>query len=178
MSRLTLFCDASHCPSTGAGGWGAWAKRDGWQTGVFLGNSFKRLLANSSEAELCAIANALSHLQANDCFAGVAVLMIQSDSLRALGLLHTHVRGIMPAPHRDGCDVEKVGGKMSDYETEASVRVRGFTLETKISIYVRHVRGHKQGDGRQWVNRECDNLAREHMRYARERVLGGYFNDV
>lgn len=40
-------------------------------------------------------------------------------------------------------------------------------------LILRHVRGHKGGSGRNWVNNECDRIAKRYMRQALKAKRGG-----
>lgn len=171
--NLTLFCDASFCPKTKVAGWGAWAKRMEWIEGLIFGGAFKRTFDNNHEAELCAIANALFVLKEEGHLTGITNVMIQSDSLRSLGLIKLKLPSAQIRDHADGASILKGVGK-SMTETEGV----GLSLITKVwsgsfDIQLRHVRGHRQGPSRQWVNRQCDATAKGHMRDRRDAVLIG-----
>jgi hypothetical protein len=43
----------------------------------------------------------------------------------------------------------------------------------KLSLVTRHVRGHRPGPGRQWVNGEVDRIARTAMRDRRQQLAEG-----
>lgn len=169
---LTLFCDASLDPAVGAAGWGAWAKRDAWRSGQTMGGVFKNLIYTSHEAELCAVANALSRLEADDAFVGVSTVMIQSDSVRAMQMILSRVPGSRTSDHGDSCPVRRTRAKPTALEKKAIKRILDFAVEHGVGLVVRHVKGHQKGDKRQWVNRQCDSIAKRHMREARAALAG------
>ena len=165
---ITLFCDASFCRQTGAAGWGAWAKGDGWPRGVEFGDRFHMTVASAAEAEICAIANAISALRRQELIKNGERIMIQSDCERALHLIATCVSGVTISDHING-------HKLSSKSKPASIspRERGaISIIRKFpGLYVRHVYGHKAHDGsRLSINRLCDSIARGHMRRAREAI--------
>ncbi len=168
---LTLFADASFCPKTGAAGWGSWAIRDGWPKGKFLGGVFRREITTSNTAELCGIASALWQHNKDGDLEGVKTLMLQCDNIVALGCIMRHVRGayvknlpgkknvfIHPAP--------KMNGKLNMEAVEAIK-----TIVDGRSVMLRHIKGHNgTGDGRSWVNSQCDAEARRHMQARRKEL--------
>lgn len=161
---LTLFADASHCPKTGACGWGAWARRDGWDKGEFLGAQFKTPMKNIAEAELCALANALYHLDSKNLLDGVTGIMLQSDNLRCLSIIASRVPNVVIRNHEEAAKVPLLspGAILSKIELKAVPTFE--TIRLRLSyMAVRHVKGHKAGEGRQWVNRQCDEIAGKHM---------------
>ena len=56
----------------------------------------------------------------------------------------------------------------SAMEAKALVAIRARVSD--LDLLVRHVRGHKRGQQRQWVNRMCDAEARRHMLAERARL--------
>jgi ribonuclease HI len=84
---LTVFADASFCAQTGAAGWGAWAKADGWLVGKTFGGQFKTQQATNNTAELGACANALHVVLNHEAALGTGQVLLQSDNQRALTLL-------------------------------------------------------------------------------------------
>ena len=169
--RLTVFADASHCPETFAAGWGAWAKGDGWPTGVTFGGEIKARVINSAEAEMAAMANALVRLHNRGVLAHLDLVMLQSDCLRALQLLLQSVPRAESSDHRDGAQVRQVPLSPTPME-QRGIDVILDVLGGCRSILLRHVKGHKAGEGRQWVNRTCDDIARQHMRAQRVKKGG------
>lgn len=169
MSMLTLFVDASWCPETHAAGWGAWAKRDDWQRGRTFGAPFKAAMRTIGDAEIAGIANALHQLAGWDALAGVRSVMVQCDCIQALETL-VRLGGAQVSNHADGARIwpRLKRGIYTRVEQAAALRIRELLGER--TLVVRHVRGHQAGGSRQWVNRECDRLAKRGMRDARARV--------
>lgn len=162
--KMTLFADASFHPRTGAGGWGAWAIRDDWNRGQFLGGPIKfknHKIDNSNTAEMAGIALALWQLDKQQALDGVEQVMIQCDNIAALGFIHKKIprtkiiaqRGIFIGKTRWQNPVVAV---MLDTIKEI--------LDGK-QVQVKHVKGHQGGElnGRAWVNTQCDAEARRHM---------------
>lgn len=167
---ITVFSDASHCPNTKAGGWGAWAKRDGWDAGRTFGGVISPRVLNASEAEAWAIANTLGMLKIENALDGVRTIIVQSDSLRSLSLVR-QLLGARVSDHADGAKIDMNRLNPSRLEKAAMDQLREVLTPREALIYVRHVRGHKPGGGRSWVNRTCDKIARDHMLKERERGI-------
>lgn len=163
---VTVFADASHCHQTLAAGWGAWAKGDGWERGLTFGGPIKAAVANAAEAEMAAMANAVVRLHNNGKLDGIKRVMLQSDCLRVLQLILQAFPRADPSDHKDGAAVISTRLLPSPMESKG-LAVICEVLSDCPTILVRHVRGHQNGDGRQWVNRVCDDIAREHMRAQR-----------
>ncbi len=158
---MTIFADASFCPNTGAGGWGAWIKADG--PSIVVGGPLKGRVPGNNTAELYALARAVMEAGARRLFEVADVVMLQSDSLYALGHLMNIGGQDRPAP--DGARAAPLEAPPTHYEGVALERIKSLIGERP--LLVRHVKGHKSGGGRQWVNRECDRLARDAMRMRR-----------
>ncbi len=169
--HMTLFSDASFCPNTGAAGWGAWAKCELWSEGVLFGGGFKSLLSASGEAELCAIANAMHVLGAGGHLSAVSTLMIQSDNLRALGLVKASVPGTSIRDHADGAKVPHLTRvDVSGTERRGLGIIQSEVASGGFVLHLRHVRGHRPGPSRHWVNRQCDRIAKKHMHERRAHI--------
>lgn len=164
MTWMTLFIDASHCPQTKHVGYGAWAKRDGWKSGHFFGGRLAPC-GNSREAELAAIAAALEAMRKKGHLFGLRSVMVQSDSLRALELIVAK-NGSTISNHPNGCPIELRHNLTASPSEKASLQAIK-EAAGDVSIWARHVRGHKADGTRSVVNNRCDKLARRHMREAR-----------
>lgn len=166
--NMTLFADASLCPRTGAAGWGAWAKHSDWDAGRFAGDPFRRHMEHSTQAELCGIASAIWHFDRHyDAFTGLHWLIVQCDNIHALSTLR-HI-GATEAKRKGARDVRLVfprAAKLKPIEKEALDAIQNIMGDTP--IFLRHVRGHRYGDGRSWVNTKCDEEARRHMEAMRK----------
>lgn len=159
---LTLFCDASHCSRTLSAGWGAWAKREEWERGRIFGGPLTGKPANSTEAELAAIANALQQLAGSGDLVGIKALMIQSDSLAALAI----VMSLPTAAWSRSDDRRDSGAAPTKQRLSASDKAALATIRDAAGgrpIFLRHIKGHKSGTGRNWVNGQCDRVAKRHM---------------
>ena len=94
--------------------------------------------------------------------------MVQSDSLRSLQLIARVLPGVRIADHADAAAVTKAQLVPSAMEAKALVAIKARVEQ--LDLLVRHVRGHKHGQQRQWVNRMCDAEARRHMQAERARL--------
>lgn len=159
---VTVFADASHCPFTKAAGWGAWAKGEGWKSGITFGGPIRAQVKNSAEAEIAAMTNAIVRLYNGGQLDGATVIMLQSDCLRALQLLLMALPQARPSDHKDGAQVLPQKLNPSPLEDKALGIAREVLSECQ-SVLVRHVKGHREGGGRNWVNRACDSIAKKHM---------------
>lgn len=166
---ITVFVDASHCPHTRAAGWGAWAKGDGWDRGITCGGPIKVTTNNSSEAEIAAMAAALQVLADGDCLTFQTV-MLQSDNLRTLQLIYQTLPSCRISNHAESAAIPT--SKLHASPTEKSALRIIHAILHQFNVFVRHVRGHRQGDGRNWVNRTCDDIAKRHMRQQRHMRQG------
>lgn len=167
FTSITIFADASFCPKTRAAGWGAWAKRDGWQAGRFFGGPLRRELASANQAELCALASVVWQLERDGALTDVNSFMLQSDCLAALAAV-----SVLPASFwtdsgekSDSALRPRPPRKLSPVEREGLEAIRSASVGRR--IYLRHVKGHRAGTARSWVNNQCDAEARRHMRAMR-----------
>lgn len=162
---ITIFTDASHCPNTNAAGWGAWAKRDGWPQGIVIGGPIRTEVLNSGEAEIAAMANALSRLVKEDLLPVGQTIMLQADSHRALQVVAGAIPEAKVHQHADSVPWTGTAICLSPLEKRAAAVIKEMTAGR--TIYLRHVKGHRGGGGRNWVNRTCDQIAKTHMRKQR-----------
>ena len=87
--------------------------------------------------------------------------MVQSDGLRSLQLISRTLPGVRIANHAEAAAVTKAQLVPSAMEAKALVAIRDRV--DRLDLLVRHVRGHKRVQQRQWFNRMCDAEARRHM---------------
>lgn len=170
--NMTLFCDASVCNRTGAAGWGAWVKRNDWERGRTFGAMFNSRHATAVEAELAGIATAVGLCRTEKLLDGVNVLMIQSDCMHALSMIAGFVPGVGISNTAEAAQVTraKPTAKRTASDALSLMKLSTIVAETGLIVTVRHVRGHKDGPGRPWVNRQCDAEARKHMQRARNQA--------
>jgi len=169
MAMVTIIADASFCPASRAAGWAAWIKADGRDSALISGAITKIAPASSGEAEFFAVANALFKA-VQDGFIGPSDrVMIQSD---CVAVLEAMLWGLdcQESQHPDGCGLQRPRRRPS-LTTGAGERalttIGGIAAPLDLKLFVRHVRGHTSGGGRQWVNRACDRAARQAMEAAR-----------
>jgi len=164
---VTIFADASHDHRARVAGWGAWIKADG-RNSITCGAAMKGTVASATEAELCALANALTVARLRGVLSAGCVVMMQSDCLVALAILRSKIPDIEDRPAAGGLAVDPIRRmKLTKVHLAAVDVVREIVTALDISIVVRHVRGHQPGGGRQWVNAAVDQIARQAMRHRR-----------
>lgn len=173
MGMVTLFTDASVHPQLGTAGWGAWIKGDGRNSKTFHGplatNNDPRELrfqGSSNMAELMAMSEALQAAYAAGYFNDEdSHLMMQTDCSAAIALILTAIPRSRFSPHADGLQqvFPRAMVDINRHEREAvqaiSYRLLTINSHQETLLTLRHVKGHKHGSNRQWVNRECDRLA-------------------
>jgi ribonuclease HI len=155
---VTVFSDASWCPKTKAGGWGAWAKSERVQWGVQFSGAFRRMVTGSNEAEIMAAACALASTLRSEVAAMGDTILFEIDNEHALRLVTPDA----PTGRQPRTDLEKEA-----IEVLLALKTRhGLIFKT------RHVKGHSGRERRDrfGVNELCDRLARKHMLEARQRV--------
>lgn len=148
---VSLFTDASHCPQTLVGGWGAWAKCT--LGTVEKGGPMKRVVKNSVEAEARAVFAGLL-LIAHQPWTGIERVLVQCDNLTVVKMLHAK-----SSPHP----------VKSPYGQTFIEAVRAFEKCHGIIVMGKHIKGHvpsKVGP-RQYVNNRVDTLAKLGMKEAR-----------
>lgn len=161
---VTIFADASVDARCGAAGWGCWIKADG-VAAISHSGPLREIITDVSRAELYAIANAMA--VARTCKVLSGHVLIQSDCAHALAILRKAVPGTLDYPAQGGLSVGPRRRSLPKEIKPAVKIIREIVATTKITIAVRHVRGHRPGGGRNWVNRLCDGMARRQMRAAR-----------
>jgi ribonuclease HI len=167
---VTIFADASHDHRARVAGWGAWIKADG-RSSITCGAAMKGPVASATEAELCALANALTVARLRGVLCGRCVVMMQSDCLVALAILRSKIPNVEDRPAPGGLAVDPIRRmKLTKVHLAAVDVVREIVTALEISIVTRHVRGHQPGGGRQWVNAAVDQIARRAMRHRRGKV--------
>jgi ribonuclease HI len=166
---VTIFADASHDHRARIAGWGAWIKADG-QPSITCGAAMKGRIGTTSEAELCALANALTVARLRAVLAPGHVVMLQSDCVDALAIIRNRIAAVEDRPVTGGVTVVpgKKKRKLSNIHSAAIAVIEGIVVSLDITLITRHVRGHRRGDGRQWVNGEVDRIARKAMRERRD----------
>jgi ribonuclease HI len=146
---VSLFADASLCPHSHAGGWGAWAKSERGMTKG--GGMLKGWIHSSSEAEIKAIVNCLFIALRDGVVRDGDDVLVQSDNTNALAWI-------------DG----KKPKKTPPYWTETVSSFRKLVKAHGLKVRTRHVKGHCNKDEPRFaVNRLCDQLARVGMEQAR-----------
>lgn len=169
---VTIFADASVDPQSKVGGWACWIKVDGAEA-IVRGAPLKQKVKNTTEAELAALANAMAVAKTAGLLSGV--VMLQSDCLEGLGLIRQRIPAAVDSPAKGGKRVPFRRVAPHRNHKAALTAIDRMVQSLGLRLVLRHVYGHKAGDGRQWVNRRCDEVAKQHMRQLRdgERLLEG-----
>ena len=167
--NITIFTDASFCDKTKVAGWGAWAKRDGWERGIFHGGPIRdSYITSSGKAELLAILYALRYYNNIDAFVDMETIMIQSDSVDAIRSVLSYVNDSVYRASNITSDVKniQIGTLIGGKQTEDIMEEITDISRDKI-LMLRHVKGHKASSKRGRVNDICDEIAKKHMRSIR-----------
>lgn len=173
MGMVTMFTDASVHPQLGTAGWGAWIKGDGRTSKTFSGHLATnsdprepRFQGSSNKAELLAMSEALQAAYTAGYFTeDDNLLMMQTDCSAAIALILAALPRARFSAHADG--LQQVYPRSMEgicHHEKAALNMIGYRLLTinthqEMLLTLRHVKGHKNGSNRQWVNRECDRLA-------------------
>ena len=174
MRRATIISDASFVPHSKTSSWGAWVKADGKPSETY-GGLIRRECNDSTDAEICALANALYKAISTGLVEPNTEVMLQSDSTQALGLLKKLVPNVSVRNHKDSAELavfrkpQLCGG----LRAEAAKVVERIATAHGLTIVLRHVRGHKAGGGRQWVNRKVDSIAKAARSATRDSAASG-----
>lgn len=161
---ITMFADASVQPKIRSAGWGCWIKGDG-RSAVSAGGHIQEFTRDTSVAELEAILNGLSFAREQGYFLPAdSSILIQSDCSPALAALRWLRPGIVVSAHADSAPIHPRRKQLRLREQSVVDRIFNVTDGAGLTIAVRHVRGHTSGDGRNWVNRHCDKLAKKGAR--------------
>ena len=146
---VTVFTDASYCPSTGAAGWAVWMKHQG-DTHRYSGIP-KNPVKNPSHAEMVAAVYGISLAIKN--YPDARTVHLVTDLLRTVEILRGHARAKM------------------DYEITAYNYVYRMAKEHNVHISCKHVKAHvTQGERRNYVNNWCDQEAKKQMRKMRDDI--------
>lgn len=150
--RCTLMVDASWCPNTNAGGFGAWCASDRGKKD--FGGAFVDLLPSAQDAEVIAVCNALwMSMNENLIVEGMDVL-IQIDCLNAIKIY------------------KKMHAPQTANERKAVAWLEDFKSKYNITVAFRHVKGHVSGslEARHISNNMCDETAKFYMRRKRSTI--------
>lgn len=149
--RVTVIADASHCPDTGAAGYGYWAVSERGRQGG--GGPIRDQIDNSTAAEMAALVNGLFFA----CMSGIAQ---SGDHV----LLQTDCTGAIAA-------LESKRTELSRDERAARKRFFEVKKEHGVTVSFRHVKGHtRRTEARYVTNNLCDQRAKTGMRLARKRI--------
>lgn len=149
--NVTVICDASFCPETGASGWACWVACDRGRNGH--DDQFTKLLTNNTESEMKAIVNAIYFGMRENLIEPGDSLLLQTDCQSAIDAF-TGSRTLIPDCERESV---KVLGKLM--------------VEQQLKYTFRHVKGHtNRPEPRFATNRSCDKRAKKHMRIRRTNV--------
>lgn len=159
-NSMAVFADASWHQVSKAGGWGGWWKSGAMEYGKTAGGPIKQPLVGSTQAEAVAIANTLAIAKSSGDLKPGMTVMIQSDCKNVLDAILKVVPDARDRPKGLACQpARRLEPQLRDHASLDFIADLVKRLELK--IMTRHVPGHRRGDGRQWVNRKCDELARK-----------------
>jgi ribonuclease HI len=150
MRVCTVYADASVCPTSGAGGWGAWIRKG--DRVVLRGGTFKNRVTDSGAAEMAAAANGIAVAAALGMAGSGDLVVVVSDCEEV-------VRNLCNFDARRNPRY----GRMVQAAAAAAKRY-GFGYK------VNKVAAHSRGSARETVNNIVDAEAKRHMRAAREIV--------
>lgn len=154
FQNITIFSDASFCPDSRAAGGAYWARTDSLR----LSGSFAlRSVKASHEAEVMTACLSIRALSENDGFrkelqkGRSTLLVLVVDCLTIKQAFEGESVSLSPDCRREVDEVLALRRKMN------------------FGLKVNHVKAHTNGKApRQWVNRWCDEAAREQMKRARK----------
>ena len=171
-ATVMIFADASWCSQTRAGGWGVWLKTDLLDRAIVKGGPIKVDVPTPNVAELVAIANGLFVAKRLHLLRPLDVVMIQSDCAEALAWIRGRVPTTADNRAVNGLSIDVAHGKLKTRKRVAAPLqvIAEIAEEFSLRLQVRHVRGHQDGDGRQYVNRLCDQIAKAGMRRRRDQL--------
>lgn len=163
---ITLFADASVCHQTGAAGWACWAKTEGKPSFLHGGILDGSAVMQSHDAELAALVRGVEALRERGWLP--AQIMLQCDNMRPLRVIQGSI-GAWESRHAEGKNILLGQISLNAFERQQVERMRPAVEGCK--LIVRHIKGHSSGRGRYWVNRQCDTLAKKHMRERRTQLF-------
>lgn len=155
---ITIFSDASVFHKKKLSGYGVWAKGDG-RDPLILKGKIDPYEQSVTTCELIGLYAGLvnvckSYLENDDSY-----ILLQSDSTQALGVIKTFAMA-KNHPHSTSAKVNHYRKAKSRLK-KGALAINRLRIEYKIDLYIRHVRGHNPGGGRNYINRLLDNLAKE-----------------
>lgn len=158
---ITLFTDASRF-ADGASGWGAVIIADG----VFAeeGGQFRERTGDILEAEVKAAAVGVHLAKQRGLLRAGGAVVLQIDSTDAIGvILASDSRYAYSAGSHDrDQSVVRRADHVPASCVDAVAHIRRATVGAGVSLYLRHVKGHKRGlSGRHNCNSRADKLARK-----------------
>lgn len=159
MSCITIYTDASLCPDTSAGGWACWVRFGKFET-MQLSGFFKEETRDSTEAELKAIANAISvvirRLQPKE-----KIIVVVTDSAMAIAYIKT---GVKKPRHKH----------LAGWQRRTAIAERiNHMIPKGCELRVNKVQGHSKTDGkRSYVNNVVDKAAYKKLQEARQVKAG------
>ena len=154
----TIFADASGYPKQKVAGFGCWVISDDKRPEIHSGKL--SWSPNSNELELFALFNALEFaFDKGFITPETKAISLQSDSLGALNVL-ARISNTYAAKVRDPKDavIRPSSRPLGPYVAFASL-LSNFEI-----VYLKHVKGHSSGSGRNTVNERCDKAAKQAAR--------------
>jgi ribonuclease HI len=152
MTCITINTDASYHIEKKVGGYAFYIVCDLFK--IRKGGMFKNSPANSTEAEMMSIANAIATLLAQKELPKVKWLIINTDSIPAI------------------TRIKKAARTGNDLDKQVWLLLRKLNSRLSAKSKIRHVKAHsKMGDARSKANEWCDTEAKKWMREAVKATL-------
>lgn len=171
---VTLFSDASICPTTGCVGWAGWAKCD---RGTARGEGIlKRLTVDSAVAEAMAAVNTIVIARQGGLIEAGDRVLVQTDNNSVMDILKGTARRGVRRANRDREDIsqEELHNEVLHRNEEIDEIARTYAAivsDMNLMVIWRHCKGHRGlEDRRAAVNSDCDQRARVYMNEARRRM--------
>jgi len=154
---ITIYTDASHCEKTQTGGWACWIKYSKFET-INASGFFKDKCFDSTEAEMKAIANAISivtkRLKPKD-----TIIVVVTDSAMGMAYIKTGVK--------------KPGKKYVENWAKKTAIADSIkrAVPSCCELRVNKVKAHSKEDGkRSYVNNLVDKAAYKKLQEARKKT--------
>ena len=165
---VTIFTDAANNPRKQVAGWGCWAIGDGREP-FTCSAPIRPYQERVIRCELIGLRDGLERVLTEYVRQADEFILLQTDCLDALRVINEETNAI-ERQHRNGAPLAGRYYVTPAREERMIARVIGeLVFGTGRTLYVRHVRGHRPGKGRQWVNRVTDQLAKD-AAYGKEKV--------
>jgi len=154
----TLYCDASFCPVTLAGGWAVWLRSNSGR--IVESGKTPEYVVNSNDAELSAIFAGI--YRAVTQWSETEAILVRSDCQSALAQMEDPSRAYQPETRK------------------LATKIRKLREKHNVKLISRWVKGHqKVAKTDAWINNQVDRMAGEQMREQRKKAtVAGLHRDT